>query len=282
MINKISKLGLEGIVLGLVGQGKNHREISKALRGMGHQITDAQVYGFTSKITPDDRNRLLQEAKAVDIANIEALEAVATRVLRKMETLLDQAIDDKGSDGYLAITSFSAQLGAWLDRLVKLKANQPDKVTIQVQYVINNFQTMFSTIQDVLLSNDEWAEAYAQIDARLKERLGPNWGRVDLTQPTAVATLAPMEAQEVAATRANQVGNPGEENLEWISRAEEKRRKKEGGKDERKPGCKEPSPGMGKKKGKTDNRRTAKDGKKPSRLAAKRMPRVQGAHDHKA
>lgn len=247
MINKISKLGLEGIVLGLVGQGKNHREISKALRGMGHQVTDAQVYGFTSKISADERNRLLQEAKAADIANVEALEAVATRVLHKMEALLDQAIDDKGSDGYLAITSFSGQLGAWLDRLVKLKANQPDKVTIQVSYIINNFQVVFDTIQDVLLANEDWTEAYAAIDQRLKERLGPNWGRIDLTQPTQVAALAPMAAEEVAATRANQIGQvlpkikegspgtgwklkkkgkPGEENLEWITRAEEKRRAK--------------------------------------------------------
>lgn len=285
MQNKIQKLGLERVVLGLVGQGKNHREIAKALKGLGHEVTESQVYGFTSKISPDERNRLLQENKAADIASMEELEAVATRVLKKMEALLDDSISE-GTEKFMAISSFSNQLGAWLDRLVKLRAKQPDKITIQVQYIINNFQTVFSTIQDVLLSNDDWAEAYAAIDERLKERLGPNWGRVDLTQPSQVAALepgpAPMKAPEpdgdLSAGKispakkkpANQVGHP-EENLEWISRKEEKKRikKKDGGKH-------------GSKKGKTGKRRTAKDGKAARSVAARAMPKVQGPHDHKA
>jgi hypothetical protein len=198
-----------------------------------------------------------------------------------MEALLDTTIEHEGSKGFMAISSFSNQLGAWLDRLIKLKAKQPDQVTIQVQYVINNFQVVFDTIQDVLLSNDEWVEAYAAIDDRLKQRLGPNWGRVDLTQPSAVAALEPMPDQELAAVKeANQVGSDKAQSKPQAKPGKVLEKKKVATNDTRKgrAGCK----GTVGKKAKTDNRRTGKDGKKPSRSDARRMPRMQGPHDHKA
>lgn len=294
MKNKISQLGLEGVVLGLVGQGKNHREIAKTLKAMGHEVTPSQVYGFTSKISPDERNLVMQQFKAAEITSLEALEKTATRVLQKMEALLDTTIEHEGSKGFMAITSFSNQLGAWLDRLIKLKAKQPDQVTIQVQYVINNFQVVFDTIQDVLLSNDEWVEAYAAIDDRLKQRLGANWGRVDLTQPSAVAALEPMPDQELAAVKeAKKVQPDGDLSAGTINPANQVGRRKKAKKvatnDTRqgRAGCKgtvgkDEGKGSGHKKGSTDDRRTAKDGKAARSVAARRMPKVQGPHDHKA
>lgn len=175
----------------MFAQGLNHREIASRLNKMGHQVTPAQVYGFLSKISPDERNRILAEQQQQESTSMEQLEATAARVLVKMEGLLDEAMDE-GTESFMAISSFSNQLGQWLDRLAKLKAKQPDRATVQIQVVVNNFQVLVDTMQDVLLSDDDLAEAYALIDERLKERLGPQWGRVDLTQPSAVASMAPM------------------------------------------------------------------------------------------
>lgn len=165
-------------MLTLIAQGKSDAYIAEHLRRAGHPMTSRGVRNFTKRISPEERQRLQREHRLGEAANIEELEKSAMEILDRMRENLLVALEAHPADAYLYVSAYSAQVGQWFDRLVKFKTKaESNTVNITVINLTNNINVFVSVVTDVLTEGSDQSklEAYAEIDKRMKERIGPKW-----------------------------------------------------------------------------------------------------------
>jgi hypothetical protein len=181
-VDVIGELGLGPVVAGLIVKNKlTDTQISRKLQDMGHPITKKNVASFRNKIGPERLSQMMTECERQQQLTSEQMEQTATAIMKRMEERLIRTMEAGDfENAHIIVATFSQQMGAWFDRIAKMRQkNVMGDMNITTINITNQLNVFQSVVVDVLTGKDEWADAWSEIDKRMKERIGDKWDQAN-------------------------------------------------------------------------------------------------------